>query len=103
MVIIVDINGQQVDGYTKDVMNIEPIQGRLQGFNAHTVVVDGHDLEALDAAINTAPDGRPLFVLAYTDSARGMPLLNPRKPLLHYVRARDANEKAAFEAALREM
>lgn len=103
VIIVVDINGQQVDGWTKDVMNIEPIRGRLEGFGARAIEVDGHDIEALDAAINSPPDGRPLFVLAYTDSARGMPVLNARKPLLHYVRARDAAERADFEAALAEM
>ena len=103
VVVVVDVNGQQVDGYTKDVMNIEPISDRIEGFGARAIKIDGHDVEELDAAVNSAPDGRPLFVLAYTDSARGMPILEARKPLLHYVRARNNDEQAAFRQALANM
>lgn len=104
VVVCVDVNGQQVDGLTKDVMNIEPITDRLEGFGARAIVVDGHDVEAIDAAVNeTEHAGKPLFVLAYTDTAKGIPLLEERKPNLHFVRFKDDAEIARFREFLETM
>lgn len=99
--VYVDVNGQQVDGYTKDVMNIEPINSRFESFGAKVVCVDGHDVEALYQASLAGEEGKPLVVLCYTDSCKGMPLLERRKPKLHYVRIpeQEMNEfKQAYEA-----
>lgn len=97
VVVCVDVNGMQYDGATRDVMNIEPIAARVEAFGGVAVAVDGHDALAIDAAIaGTRHDGRPLFVLCYTDSARGVPLLEPRKPHLHFVRFKDAEEIESF-------
>lgn len=99
VVVCVDVNGMQYDGATRDVMGIEPIAARVSGFGGVAVSVDGHDVAAVDAAVRETPhDGKPLFVLCYTDSARGVPLLEERKPRLHYVRFRDAAETARFRA-----
>ncbi|SFS11294.1 transketolase [Agrococcus baldri] len=101
LVMFVDVNGQQVDGWTKDVMNIEPINSRFEAFGWDVATVDGHDLEAIVDAVETKEaDGRPLVVLLYTDSAKGMPYLNARKPHLHYVRAKTEEDRREFEAAL---
>lgn len=101
--VLVDVNGQQVDGPTKEVMNIEPLGDRLTGFGATVRVVDGHSVEEIQAAADTAHPGTPLFVLGYTDTARGIPLLEARKPYLHFVRFKDAGEKAQFEEFLASM
>ena len=95
LVVCVDVNGQQVDGATEDVMNIEPIAPRIEGFGGVARRVDGHDVGEIEAAVNeSAHEGRPLFVLGYTNSSQGIPLLDERKPHLHYVRFKsDAEEK----------
>ena len=59
-------------------------------------MVDGHDIEAMERAAAVEHTGKPLFVLCYTDTARGVPLLNERKPYLHYVRFKSAEEKQQF-------
>ncbi len=86
LVVYVDVNGQQVEGYTKDVMNIEPLASRCEAFGARVVKVDGHDIEALTEAAKPQNDGKPLVVLAYTSATQGIPLLEERKPFLHFVR-----------------
>ena len=86
LVIYVDVNGQQYDGWTKDVMNIEPISGRIKGFGAECITVNGHDPEALYQASTIHPDGKPLVVLCYTNTTQGIPELDYRKPHLHFVR-----------------
>jgi transketolase len=98
--IYVDVNRQQCDGAMDDVMAIEPLRSRLEAFGARVAQVDGHALEALAAPVALAPDGRPLVVLAYTDPCAGMPLLEARRPKLHYVRFRDAAEREQFAACL---
>jgi transketolase len=101
--VYVDVNGQQVDGATKDVMNIEPLADRITGFGAHVEVVDGHDLEALHAASQADHRGKPLFILCYTNTAQGIPLLEKRKPYLHFVRFKSEEEKKELEAYLEQM
>jgi transketolase len=88
VLVYIDVNGQQVDGRTADVMNIEPIQDRITGFGASVTRIDGHDAQALITAQH-GEEGRPHFVLCDTDSARGVPLLEARKPHLHYVRFKE--------------
>ncbi|MEM6431864.1 MAG: 1-deoxy-D-xylulose-5-phosphate synthase N-terminal domain-containing protein [Deinococcota bacterium] len=103
VIVYVDVNGQQVDGLTKDVMNIEPIDARLEGFGATAIKVDGHDVDALADAINHKEAGKPLFVLCYTNSAEGIPMLETRKPHLHFVRFKtDAELAEAFLASMNQ-
>src|SRR5512144_2605612 len=94
--VYVDVNGQQCDGRMTEVMNIEPLAARLEAFGARAVAVNGHDVEALAAPAEFAPAGRPLFVLAYTDPCAGMPVLETRRPQLHYVRFKDEQDRRQF-------
>ncbi len=101
--IYVDVNGQQCDGLMRDVMAIEPLPEKLAAFGARVVRTDGHDVEALAAPAQLAPDGRPLIVLAYTNPCQGIELLEARRPRLHYVRFRDEQERARYRAFLTDM
>lgn len=101
--VYVDVNGQQVDGRIQDVMNIEPLMARLEAFGARAFRVNGQDVHALATPAALPPDGRPLFILAYTNPCAGMPLLESRRPKLHYVRFKDATERQQFEDFLAEM
>ena len=104
LIVYVDVNGQQVDGRIKDVMNIEPISARLEAFGADVVTVDGHDVEALAAAAEShRPNDKPFFVLAYTNPSQGVPLLDERKPYLHFVRFKDEAEIERYRAFLQQM
>lgn len=103
LVMYVDVNGQQVDGWTKDVMNIEPIDKKLEAFGARVVKVNGHDIEELKEAAEYKNDGKPLFVLCYTNTSQGLPLLDKRKPHLHYVRFKTDKEKQEFQEFYKTM
>lgn len=48
--IAVDVNGLQIDGYTKDVMNVEPLDKKFEAFGCDVTVVCGHDFEELERA-----------------------------------------------------
>ncbi len=101
--VYVDVNGQQVDGLIKEVMNIEPLQDRLEAFGARVVPVDGHDVTALAAPASLPIDEKPLFVLAYTNPSQGIPLLDERKPTVHFVRFKSETERQRYRAYLKTM
>lgn len=70
-----DLNGQQLDGYTKDIIpeEAESVRKRWESFGWDTTVVDGHDLEALDNAIENAKktEGKPHMIVMITQKSRG--------------------------------
>jgi transketolase len=71
---IVDHNGLQIDGWNKDVMNIEPLRQKWQSFGWNTVEVDGHDvtkvIEALENVKNIT--GQPTVIIAHTIKGKGV-------------------------------
>jgi transketolase len=93
---VVDVNRAQCDGPMDSVMTIEPLATKLKAFGASVDSVDGHDIAALTSALER-PTGKPHFVLAYTDPARGVPLLNDRRPVLHYLRFTGPEERAEYQ------
>ena len=70
-----DLNGQQLDGYTKDIIpeEAESVKQRWESFGWDTTVVDGHDIEALDDAVGRAKKtpGKPHMIIALTQKSRG--------------------------------
>jgi transketolase len=85
------------------VLNIEPLQPRLEAFGARVFVVDAHDANALAAPAEVEPDGRPVVVLCYSDPTRGLPLLNNRAPKLHYLRFISEEERESYRTEYEKM
>ncbi|MGI9612699.1 MAG: transketolase [Acidimicrobiales bacterium] len=98
--VLVDVNGQQCDGLTEDVMGMEPLVDKFTAFGWQAVKVNGHDIEAMSRACSAPHQGRPLVVLGYTSPFQGMPLLEERFPNLHYVRFRSEDERERYRDAL---
>lgn len=85
LIVYVDKNGQQVEGYTKDVMPTEPLVERMHAFGWECVEVDGHDIDAITNASKTPHPGKPLMIICDTCPWQGIPLLKPMMPK-HYPR-----------------
>ncbi|MGB9357802.1 MAG: 1-deoxy-D-xylulose-5-phosphate synthase N-terminal domain-containing protein [Acidimicrobiia bacterium] len=100
--VIVDVNGQQCDGCIDPSIYVDPLTNRIRAFGASAVEVDGHDLDALDAAM-AAETGKPHFVMALTDPARGLPIFAERAPLLHYLRFTSEQERDRYQQVYEEM
>ena len=70
-----DLNGQQLDGYTKDIIpeEAESVKKRWESFGWDTVTVDGHDIEALDEAVERAKKtpGKPHMIVMITQKSHG--------------------------------
>lgn len=95
-----DVNAHQCDGLMTDVMDAEPFKQKLDAFGARVFEVDGHDVNALAEPAELPPDGRPLVVLAYTNTWQGIERLREREPKMHYVRFKTDEERAAYREIL---
>jgi transketolase len=70
---IIDLNGQQALGYTKDVLDLgSNMAERWSALGGDAVDVDGHDVGALRAALDAPRDGRPRVLVAHTTFGRGV-------------------------------
>ena len=74
MVVIVDNNGLQIDGNIADVMSPYPIVDKLLAFGFHTVAIDGHDFDAIEAALAEAKTvkGQPCAIIMSTTKGKGV-------------------------------
>ncbi len=71
---VIDVNGLQIDGATKDVMPSEPLDKKFEAFNWNVIHVDGHDFDALVQAFEDAKacKGKPTMLLAKTTKGKGV-------------------------------
>ena len=74
LVAIVDRNGLQLDGWSDEIMNLEPFAEKWQAFGWHTLVIDGHDLAAITNAVEHTRSikGRPSVIIARTVKGKGV-------------------------------
>ena len=68
-----DKNGQQLDGYVKDVMDTGDLAAKFDAFGWFTQSVDGHDVDVLNQAVQKAINntGRPSMIVLNTKKGRG--------------------------------
>jgi transketolase len=73
---IVDRNRLQIDGWVKDVMNVEPLAERYRSFGWEVIETDGHDMQQVVAALQRAKGapvlGKPTVILANTVKGKGV-------------------------------
>ncbi len=69
----VDLNKQQLDGGCEDIMNMGDMVDKWTSFGWNTVKVDGHDIEAVNAAVNAAKgqNERPSMIILDTIKGKG--------------------------------
>ena len=74
LVAVIDWNGLQIDGPVAEVMNPTPHDEKLRAFGWHVISIDGHDLDAIEAAFKEAKTvkGRPTAIIAKTVKGRGV-------------------------------
>ena len=88
MIAIVDINNQQADGPSTQVMAFEPLVDKLRAFGWFVQRIDGNDLEAVVAAFDAAkshPEPKPRIIVADTLMGKGVPFLELREKS-HFIR-----------------
>lgn len=108
LVAIVDRNRLCIDGFTDDVMSVEPIEDRFAAFGWQTHRVDGHDVDALlelFGGLADTPDGPPQLIVADTVKGRGVKLMeyNPDWHVGNLVGADYDDVIAELQAGLRPL
>ncbi len=71
---ILDKNRLQIDGWVKDVQNIEPIAEKYRSFGWNTIEIDGHNMHQILAAFDRAAKTRdkPTVIIANTTKGKGV-------------------------------
>jgi transketolase len=74
LIAFTDYNKMQIDGHINDIMKTDRLAERRDSFGWFVQQVDGHDLEALDAAISAADreNERPSMIIADTIKGKGL-------------------------------
>jgi len=100
LVASVDNNGQQIDGWNRDVMSLDPFNKKWQAFGWHVIEVDGHHLTRLIEAFDRAKlvKGKPTVIIAHTVKGKGVSFME-NNPDFHG-KAPNADE---VEIALKEL
>ena len=74
LVAIVDYNKIQLSGWTRDIMNLEPLNRKWQAFGWRAIDIDGHDFRQILAAIQKAQKikTKPVVIIAHTIKGKGV-------------------------------
>ena len=103
LIAVVDVNNQQADGPSTQIMAFEPLREKLEAFGWFTQRVDGNDIAAVAAAFDAArahPAAQPRIIIADTRMGCGVPFLEQREKN-HFIRV-DAHEWQLALQALEE-
>jgi len=97
---IVDCNQLQIDGWVKEVMNVQPLADKYAAFGWNVVELDGHDMAQILAAFHTAASthGKPTVLLAQTVKGKGVSFME-NEASWHGV----APNREQFEKAIPEL
>ena len=81
---IIDRNNIQIDGFTEDVMPLEPLREKWEAFGWHVQEIDGHNIEAINNAIQDAKAyfSKPSMIIAHTIPGKGVEFTE-RRPEWH--------------------
>lgn len=71
---VIDRNNIQIDGYTEDIMPLEPLEEKYKAFNWHVLHIDGHNMSEIINAVNHAKAvyEKPTVIIAHTIPGKGV-------------------------------
>ncbi len=97
---IIDCNRLQIDGWVKDVMQVEPLGEKYASFGWEVLRIDGHDMHQIVHAFEKARAvvGKPTVILADTIKGKGVSFMED-KPGWHG----KAPNREELDAAIKEL
>lgn len=77
---IMDRNNIQIDGYTENVMPLEPIRKKYESFGWHVLEINGHDFHQIISACAEAKAiyEKPTMIIAHTIPGKGVDFMEGR-------------------------
>jgi transketolase len=100
MIAIIDVNNQQADGPSTQIMTFEPLVDKLKAFGWFVQRIDGNNLDAVVAAFDAAkhhPEPKPRMIVADTLMGKGVPFLEEREKN-HFIRVEPHEWQLALRA-----
>ena len=99
LTIIVDCNGLQIDGTTEEVGGVEPLDTKFESFGFDTVIIDGHDFDAIEGAMaQSKASDKPFAIIMKTVKGKGVSFMENQ--VGWHGKATNAEE---FEIAMAEL
>lgn len=99
LTVIIDYNHQQLDGFTKDILDVSPLPEKFEAFGWHAVEIDGHDFEQIIPALEAAragKSGKPTCIVANTIKGKGVSFME-NNPEWHGVAPKPEQVAAAVQ------
>src|SRR6266571_3810971 len=74
LIVVMDRNNIQIDGFTENVMPLEPLRAKYEAFNWHVLEVDGNNMREFVDAVKEAQAiyEKPTMIIAHTIPGRGV-------------------------------
>ena len=74
LIALMDRNNIQIDGFTEDVLPIEPLRQKYEAFNWHVLEIDGHNFEQIAGAVEEAKAifEKPTMIICHTIPGKGV-------------------------------
>ena len=93
---VIDRNNIQIDGFTEDIMPLEPLREKFESFGWHVLEIDGHNFDAINDAVGEAKAifEKPSVIIAHTIPGKGVDFME-REFSWH---GKSPNKKEAKEA-----
>ena len=98
--LVIDRNNIQIDGYTEDIMPLDPLREKFESFGFHVIEINGHNMEEIIDAFELSKSiyERPVVIIAHTIPGKGVSFME-NEPSWHGI---PPNAKEAKQA-LREL
>ena len=71
VIVFIDNNKMQLDGTTEDIINPFDIKKKMEAFGFYTQEINGHDVQAIDEAIENAKQVKDKAVCIVLDTTKG--------------------------------
>jgi len=74
LTVLIDRNNIQIDGYTEDVMPLQPFEHKLEAFRWNVLDIDGHNLQTIINALHQAQatQEQPTAIICNTIPGKGV-------------------------------
>jgi len=74
LVAVMDRNNIQIDGFTENIMPLDPVADKYRAFNWHVIEIDGHNMEEIADAFEQARAifEKPTMIIAHTIPGKGV-------------------------------
>ena len=103
LTVIIDRNNIQIDGYTEDVMPLEPLQEKYKAFGWHVEDINGHDMEQIISTLEEAraTAEKPVCIIAHTIPGKGVDFMETGSKRFEWHGATPSSEQG--KEALKEL